>query len=68
MPLASVLLRVPIEDFWGKAGVFYRLWEQGLDHYEALKGIKWEWQSLDGAMTKAPLGGEKKRTKSNRPS
>jgi hypothetical protein len=27
--------------------------------FEALKGIKWEWQSLDGAMTKAPLGGKK---------
>jgi transposase len=50
---------------WGKAGVFHRLWEQGLEQYEVLKGIKWEWQSLDGAMTKAPLGGEKKRTKSN---
>jgi hypothetical protein len=24
-----------------------------------LKGIDWKWQSMDGAMTKSPLGGEK---------
>ena len=28
-----------------------------------LKGIDWEWQSLDGAMNKSPLGGEKNREK-----
>jgi len=28
-----------------------------------LKGIQWDWQSVDGAMTKAPLGGEKNREK-----
>ena len=27
--------------------------------YEALKGIDWEWLAMDGAMTKAPLGGER---------
>ena len=42
---------------WRKAGVFQRLWRQGLQEYDALEGIDWEWQSLDGAMTKAPLGG-----------
>ncbi len=26
--------------------------------YDNKKGIEWEWQSMDGAMTKAPLGGE----------
>ena len=26
--------------------------------YDDLKGIDWTWQSVDGAMTKAPLGGE----------
>ena len=26
--------------------------------YDDLKGIDWEWQAMDGAMTKAPLGGE----------
>lgn len=44
---------------WVKAGVFRRLWKVGLLEYDESKGIQWEWQALDGAMTKAPLGGEK---------
>src|SRR6478752_8056917 len=35
---------------WSEAGVFSRLWELGLEEYDQLKGIKWDWQSLDGAM------------------
>lgn len=46
---------------WRRAGVFLRLWEQGLQEYDELKGIDWSWQAMDGAMTKAPLGGEKNR-------
>jgi len=46
---------------WVRAGVFAQLWEQGLTAYDELKGIDWRWQSMDGAMTKAPLGGEKNR-------
>jgi len=46
---------------WVRAGVFARLWEQGLTEYDELKGIDWRWQSMDGAMTKAPLGGGKNR-------
>jgi len=42
------------------AGLFERLWKLALEEYDALKGIQWEWQSIDGAMTKARLGGEKK--------
>jgi putative transposase len=42
---------------WRQAGVFERLWQAGLLEYDALKGIDWEWQAMDGAMTKAPLGG-----------
>ena len=38
--------------------VFLRLWEKGVERYDELIGIEWEWLSLDGAMTKAPLGGE----------
>jgi len=53
---------------WTEAGVFSRLWALGLEEYDELKGIKWDWQSLDGAMTKAPLGGKKNRAKSDRPS
>ena len=46
---------------WTAAGVFRKLWARGLQQYDALKGIDWSWQSMDGAMTKAPLGGGKKR-------
>ena len=44
---------------WREAGVFERLWQAGLLLYDELKGLEWEWQAMDGAMTKAPLGGEK---------
>ena len=44
---------------WVEADVFVALWEQGLVEYDALQGIDWEWLAMDGAMTKAPLGGEK---------
>jgi transposase len=44
---------------WVVAGIFRRMWVQSLQHYDAVKGIDWSWQAMDGAMTKAPLGGEK---------
>ena len=50
---------------WTEAGVFRRLWEQGLATYDALVGLDWAWLAMDGAMTKAPLGGEKNRSKSD---
>lgn len=43
---------------WCQAGVFEQMWAVALETYDDLKGIDWEWQSVDGAMTKAPLGGE----------
>ncbi len=43
---------------WEAAGVFERMWQEGLYAYDELVGIDWEWQAMDGAMTKAPLGGE----------
>jgi transposase len=43
---------------WRDARVFERLWQAGLLRYDELKGIEWEWQAMDGAMTKAPLGEE----------
>lgn len=46
---------------WVEAGVFRSLWEHGLHEYDELVGLDWDWQSMDGAMTKAPLGGEKCR-------
>jgi transposase len=44
---------------WVQAGVFKRMWQAGLAEYDEVKGIAWKWQAGDGAMTKAPLGGEK---------
>jgi transposase len=44
---------------WTNAGVFRKFWKRGLIAYDRLKGIDWRWLSMDGAMTKAPLGGEK---------
>ena len=52
---------------WREAYVFENLWKEGLFEYDAMKGIDWEWQAIDGAISKAPLGGKKHRTKSNRP-
>ena len=46
---------------WRAAGVFLELWRRGLTEYDALKGIDWSWLAADGAMTKAPLGGENQR-------
>jgi transposase len=43
---------------WAAAGVFLEFWQRGLADYDALQGIDWEGLAMDGAMTKAPLGGE----------
>ena len=43
---------------WEKAGVFEKLWQAGLAEYDDLQGIAWRWQSIDGAMMKAPLAQE----------
>ena len=43
---------------WQKAGFFLRLWQAGLAEYDGMHGIAWEWQSIDGAMGKAPLARE----------
>jgi transposase len=51
---------------WVECGVFEELWELALIEYDELKGIDWKWQSMDGAMTKSPLGGEKNREKPDR--
>jgi putative transposase len=42
---------------WQRAGVFKRMWLAGLTEYDELQGLEWKWQAVDGAMTKAPLGG-----------
>jgi len=42
---------------WVAGGLFEELWKAGLTEYDELQGIDWEWQSVDGTMTKAPFGG-----------
>ncbi len=46
---------------WVQADVFLKLWQAGVAQFDELKGIDWDWLSMDGAMTKAPLGGGKNR-------
>jgi putative transposase len=41
---------------WQKEGVFENMWKAALLDYDAEKGLEFDWQSIDGAMTKAPLG------------
>jgi len=43
---------------WEKAGFFVALWQCGLAEYEEMEGIAWRWQSIDGALLKAPLARE----------
>jgi transposase len=43
---------------WVEAGGFLKLWQAGVEQFDELQGIDWAWLSMDGAMTKAPLGGE----------
>ena len=52
---------------WQDAGVFEELWRQALELFDFAEGIDWEWLSVDGAMRKAPLGGEKKWAQSHGP-
>lgn len=37
------------------------MWKAALLEYDERLGIAWNWQSMDGAMTKSPLGGKKYR-------
>ncbi len=47
---------------WVERGLFEKLWRIALKEYDELVGIDWLWQGLNGAITKAPLGGEKNRS------
>jgi transposase len=40
---------------WLRVGFFLALWRAGLAEYDDMEGIAWKWQSIDGAMIKAPL-------------
>lgn len=43
---------------WVEANIFGELWEIVLEEYDELIGLDLQWQSIDGAMNKAPLGGD----------
>lgn len=43
---------------WEKAGFFDAVWKAGLAEHDDMQGIAWRWQSVDGAMMKAPLAQE----------
>ncbi len=40
---------------WRTAGLFLRLWQVGVESFDEVVGVDWDWLSMDGAMTKAPL-------------
>jgi len=42
---------------WIAKGVLERLWAVLVENCEELGGVDWQWQSADGAMGKARLGG-----------
>jgi len=52
---------------WEVAGVFLNFWAHGIERFDEIHGIDWNWLSMDGAMTKAPLGGGKKRAQPHGP-
>jgi hypothetical protein len=58
-PCRRVSLGVPVHPqilFRMETGrSFVRLWRKGLAEYDEIEGIAWSWQSIDGAMVKAPL-------------
>ena len=43
---------------WEKAGFFEALWQAGLAEYDEMEGVAWRWQSIDGALLKAPMAQE----------
>ncbi len=36
---------------WREAGLFEKMWKSGLMEYNTNKGIEWDWQPMDGAIT-----------------
>lgn len=50
---------------WRSQGIFEQFWQAGLAEYAEQVGIDWEWNAIDGAMVKAPLGGKINRSQSH---
>ncbi len=40
---------------WVSAGVFDQIFQMDLEEYEELKGIDWDWESMDGSLLQAPV-------------
>jgi putative transposase len=43
---------------WLALGLFDRLWATLVEHCDALDGVQWQWQAVDGVMGKARMGGD----------
>ncbi len=43
---------------WQRQGLFLALWQAGLLEFDQRVGLDWQWQCMDGALVKAPLGGK----------
>ncbi len=39
---------------WVAAGVFLKLWQAGVEQFDDLSEIDWDWLSMDGAMRHPP--------------
>ena len=45
---------------WVQAGVFLKVWQAGIEQFDELCGLDWDWLSMDGAMRHLPRwAGEK---------
>lgn len=44
---------------WSEDGIFERIWGFIIDACEEIGGVDWQWQAVDGRMSKARFGGEK---------
>jgi len=45
---------------WERMGVFAQLWKILVGEYDELRGVRWQFQSLDSVTVKAPLGGRRR--------
>jgi len=52
--------------WWEEQGFFQHLWQAGLQEYDELQGIGWDWQSLDSSTVKAPFAQRRRRPLSDR--
>jgi putative transposase len=51
---------------WEAQGFFQRVWQAGLQQYDDLVGIGWDWQSADSSTVKAPFAASRRRSRSHR--